>query len=57
MWRLLSLEGGDPTQNPELREMAGAMSKSEIAEAESSASEWLAKYRTHDPGPTLLMLH
>jgi hypothetical protein len=57
MWRLLSLQGSDTTQSPELRDMASAMSKSEIAEAKSRASEWQAKNKTHDPAPTLLMLH
>ena len=57
MWRWISVQGSDTTENSELRDMASAMSKGEIADAESSVSQWLAKNKAHDPAPTLLMLN
>jgi hypothetical protein len=50
MWRLLSLQGGNSTQNrEELRELADGMSKSDIAEAESAATEWRAVHQKVEP--------
>jgi uncharacterized protein len=56
-WRLLSLQGGD-TQSAEITYLASAMSKSEIAEAESAASEWRVVHQKVEPvEPNFVLLH
>ena len=49
MWRVLSLQGRDNAQSPELRDMAGAMNKSKIVEAERAASEWRVVHQSVEP--------
>jgi len=48
-WRVLSLQGRDNAQSPELRDMAGAMNKSEIVEAEHAASDWRVVHQNMEP--------
>ena len=49
MWRVLSLQGRDNAQSPILRDLAGAMNKSEIVEAERAASEWRVVHQNMEP--------
>ena len=49
IWRVLSLQGSDNALSPALRDMAGAMNKSEIVEAERAASEWRVVHQSMEP--------